>query len=118
MKKDPVHPFRLLSALLVYPDHDLLGQIEMIETEVDDMPSKKMKKSMDDFLLYLKTHSPIHLQEGYTAAFDMNPSTTLNLTYHSMVTTKKGRMCWRVCSSATRMPAMNVPQGSCRIIFR
>ena len=83
MKKDPVHPFRLLSALLVYPEHDLLGQIEMIETEIDDMPSIEMKKCMNDFLLYLKTHSPIHLQEGYTAAFDMNPSTTLNLTYHT-----------------------------------
>ena len=81
MKKDSIHPLRLLTALLQYPDHDLLGQIEMIETEVDDMPSKEMKKSMDDFLLYLKTHSPIHLQEGYTAAFDMNPTTTLNLTY-------------------------------------
>jgi nitrate reductase delta subunit len=83
MEKDRIHPLRLLSALLVYPDHDLLGQIEMIEAEVEDMPSKEMKKSMDDFLLYLKTHSPIQLQEGYTAAFDMNPSTTLNLTYHT-----------------------------------
>jgi nitrate reductase delta subunit len=55
----------------------------MIETEVDDMPSKEMKKCMDDFLLYLKTHLPIQLQEGYTAAFDMNPATTLNLTYHT-----------------------------------
>jgi nitrate reductase molybdenum cofactor assembly chaperone NarJ/NarW len=82
MKKDPVHPLRLLSALLQYPDHELLGHIEMIETEVDDMPSKEMKKCMGDFLLYLKTHSPIKLQEGYTAAFDMNPTTTLNLTYH------------------------------------
>ena len=82
MKKDPTHPLRLLSALLQYPDHDLLGQIEMIETEIADMPSREMKKCMDDFLLYLKTHSPIHLQEGYTAAFDMNPTTTLNLTFH------------------------------------
>ena len=81
MKKDPIHPLRLLSALLQYPGHDLLSHIEMIETEVDDMPSREMKKSMDDFLLYLKTHSPIHLQEGYTTAFDMNPTTTLNLTY-------------------------------------
>ena len=81
MKKDSIHPLRLLSALLQYPDHDFLSQIEMIETEVDDMPSREMKKCMDDFLLYLKTHSPIHLQEGYTAAFDMNPTTTLNLTY-------------------------------------
>ena len=83
MKKDPIHPLRLLSALLQYPDHELLSQIEMIETEVDDMPSKEMKKCIDDFLFYLKTHSPIHLQEGYTAAFDMNPTTTLNLTYHT-----------------------------------
>jgi nitrate reductase delta subunit len=82
MEKDRIHPLRLLSALLQYPDHDFLSQIEMIETEVDDMPSKEMKKCMDDFLRYLKAHSPIHLQEGYTAAFDMNPSTTLNLTYH------------------------------------
>ena len=81
MKKDPIHPLRLLSALLQYPDHDLLSQIEMIETEIEDVPSKEMKKCMNDFLLYLKTHSPIHLQEDYTTAFDMNPSTTLNLTY-------------------------------------
>jgi nitrate reductase delta subunit len=82
MKKDPVHPLRLLSVLLQYPDHELLSHIEMIETEVEDMPSKEMKKCMNDFLLYLKAHSPIQLQEGYTAAFDMNPTTTLNLTYH------------------------------------
>lgn len=82
MEKDRIHPLRLLSALLQYPDHDLLGQIEMIENEIEDVPSKEMKKCMDDFLLYLKTHSPIHLQEDYTSAFDMNPSTTLNLTYH------------------------------------
>jgi nitrate reductase molybdenum cofactor assembly chaperone NarJ/NarW len=82
MKKDPIHPLRLLSALLQYPDHDMLSQIEMIETAIDDMSSEEMKKCMADFLLYLKTHSPIHLQEGYTSAFDMNPATTLNLTYH------------------------------------
>jgi len=82
MEKDRIHPLRLLSALLQYPDHELLGHIEMIETEVEDMPSKEMKKCMGDFLLYLKTHSPIKLQEGYTAAFDMNPTTSLNLTYH------------------------------------
>ena len=81
MKNDPIHPLRLLSVLLQYPDHDFLSQIEMIETEIEDLPSKKMKKCMDNFLCYLKTHSPIDLQEGYTAAFDMNPSTTLNLTY-------------------------------------
>ena len=82
MKNDHIHPLRLLSALLQYPDHELLMQIEIIETEIAEMPSTEMKKCMDDFLLYFKTHSPIHLQEGYTAAFDMNPTTTLNLTYH------------------------------------
>lgn len=81
MKNDPVHPLRLLSALLQYPDHDMLSQIEMIETAIDDMSSEEMKKCIEEFLFYLKSHTPIHLQEGYTAAFDMNPSTTLNLTY-------------------------------------
>ena len=81
MKKDPIHPLRLLSALLQYPDHDWLSQIELIETEVEGMPSEEMKKCMHDFVLYLKTHSSIQLQEDYTAAFDMNPSTSLNLTY-------------------------------------
>ncbi len=83
MKKDPIPPLRLLSVLLQYPDHDLLSQIEMIETEIDDMPSTEMTKCMDDLLRYLKTHSSIQLQEDYTAAFDMNPATTLNLTYHT-----------------------------------
>ncbi|MGW8186770.1 MAG: nitrate reductase molybdenum cofactor assembly chaperone, partial [Desulfobacterales bacterium] len=82
MKKDPIHPLRLLSVLLQYPDQEMLSQIETIEAEVEEMPSKILKKCMDDFLLYLRTHSPLHLQEGYTAAFDMNPSTTLNLSYH------------------------------------
>ena len=32
--------------------------------------------------MYMKSQSLIRLQENYTAAFDMNPSTTLNMTYH------------------------------------
>ena len=83
MKKDPIHPLRLLSVLLQYPDQEMLSQIETIEAEVEEMPSQILKKCINDFLQYLRTHSPLHLQEGYTAAFDMNPSTTLNLSYHT-----------------------------------
>ncbi|UCF93474.1 MAG: nitrate reductase molybdenum cofactor assembly chaperone [Desulfobacterales bacterium] len=82
MKKDPIHPLRVLSALLQYPNEDWWHQMPHIEKAVADLPSKEMKKCMDAFLGYLKTHSLIHLQECYTAAFDLNPSTTLNLTYH------------------------------------
>lgn len=82
MKKDPVHSLRLLSALLHYPDRDMLGEIEMIETELDAMASQEMKVCMNEFLRYFKSRSLIDLQEGYTAVFDMNHSTTLNLTYH------------------------------------
>jgi nitrate reductase delta subunit len=83
MEKDPIHPLRLLSVLLQYPDQDMLSQVDAIETEVKEIPSRILKRCMGDFLLYLKAHSPIQLQEGYTAAFDMNPSTTLNLSYHT-----------------------------------
>ena len=82
MKNDPTHPLRLLSALLQYPDQDMLSQVESIAAEVEGMPSNELKECMAAFLGYLEAHPLIHLQEGYTAAFDMNPSTTLNLTYH------------------------------------
>ena len=74
MKNDPAHPLRLLSALLQYPDQDMLSQIESIAAEVEGMPSNELKECMAAFLGYLEAHPLIHLQEGYTAAFDVGVS--------------------------------------------
>lgn len=75
--------FRLLSVLLHYPDDDLLGCLDEIGATVRRLPAGETRTAVEDFLSYLGTHAPIRLQENYTAAFDMQPATTLNLTYHA-----------------------------------
>lgn len=74
---------RLLSVLLHYPDDDLLGHIDEIAAAAGQVPEEDVQTAAGNFLSYLGTHTPIRLQENYTAAFDLRPETTLNLTYHA-----------------------------------
>lgn len=74
--------FKLLSFLLYYPGEDYFMQIREMETILADLTPDKFKKSIDEFITRIKTKSLIQTQEIYTAAFDMNPATTMNLTYH------------------------------------
>lgn len=82
MDKYQVNPLKLLSFLLQYPDADYLFQVKEIEGLLAGMVQNEQNKSFVDFINYIKTQVPIRLQESYTAVFDMNPATTLNLTYH------------------------------------
>lgn len=74
--------FRLLSALLQYPDDALLRRLADMEAEAETLSSTESRAAIDAFLSYLKKTPPIRLRENYTAIFDMNPATTLNLTWH------------------------------------
>jgi nitrate reductase delta subunit len=82
MKEDQIKIFKIISILLQYPDNALLRYVPELESHVEQMPSSKAKSAIKEFLMYLKYQPMIRLQENYTAAFDMNPSTTLNMTYH------------------------------------
>jgi len=82
MDKDQGNPFKLLSVLLQYPDEVYLIQIKEMEILLASMVQNELKNSFVEFFNYLQTRALICLQESYTAAFDMNPATTLNLTYH------------------------------------
>ncbi|MFO7687767.1 MAG: nitrate reductase molybdenum cofactor assembly chaperone [Desulfobacterales bacterium] len=82
MTESQAESLRLLSALLLYPDDAFLQDLDAVESAAGKLHSAEMTTAIDAFLRYLKTHSPIQLQECYTAVFDMNPSTTLNLTHH------------------------------------
>jgi nitrate reductase delta subunit len=82
MDKYQGNPFKLLSVLLQYPDEEYLIRIKKMEGFLTGMVQNELKNSCLNFLNYLKTRAPIRLQESYTAVFDMNPETTLNLTYH------------------------------------
>jgi nitrate reductase delta subunit len=75
--------YLLLSVLLDYPDDALLHNLGEIAAETRQMPDSDIKTALENFLRYLNDHTPIQLQENFTAAFDMRPDTTLNLTYHA-----------------------------------
>lgn len=75
--------FQLLSTLLQYPDDTFLSTLADIEKGAGKLSSEEWKTAVAAFLLYLKTYPPLRLQEDFTAAFDMNPSTTLNMTWHA-----------------------------------
>jgi nitrate reductase delta subunit len=73
----------LLSALLDYPGDDLLGALEPMGVAAARLPEPEFKKAIQGFLAYLGRHEPPRLQENFTAAFDLQPAATLNLTYHA-----------------------------------
>jgi nitrate reductase delta subunit len=82
MTQCPAEMLRLLSVLLDYPDDALLGRLDEIGDIAGRLPSGEIKNAVEIFLAYLKSHAPLRLQENYTAAFEMHPAGTLNLTWH------------------------------------
>ncbi len=83
MIKSKNDSLQVLSVLLHYPDDDLLNRLDEIASIADRSPSAEIKSAIQAYIHYLQTHAPIHVQERYTAVFDMNPGTTMNMTYHA-----------------------------------
>ena len=73
---------KLLAFLLEYPapswKADFGDLHEIVETIVD----RQRRELLQVFLSYAETTPPLDLQETYTSAFDLDPATSLNLTYH------------------------------------
>ncbi len=74
---------QVLSVLLHYPDEDLLNGLAEIESLAANLPLSETKPAIQAFIGELKTQPLIRVQERYTAVFDMDPATTLNITYHA-----------------------------------
>jgi len=72
----------LISVLLQYPDEGLLGRQDELASIADDACPVEIRPIVEEFLEDLGQMTPIQAQERYTAVFDMNPSTTLSVTYH------------------------------------
>jgi nitrate reductase molybdenum cofactor assembly chaperone NarJ/NarW len=73
---------KLVSELLQYPDEEFMKRLPDFEAVVSEMPDEESRKRFDQFIVGLKSRTRIQLLETYTTVFDMNPSTTLNVTYH------------------------------------
>jgi nitrate reductase molybdenum cofactor assembly chaperone NarJ/NarW len=74
--------YKLVSLLMRYPDAVYWAALPTVLIEVERLPADPPKKSLRAFVDHLETSDRLRLQEDYTALFDLNPSTSLNLSYH------------------------------------
>ncbi|MCX5874117.1 MAG: nitrate reductase molybdenum cofactor assembly chaperone [Deltaproteobacteria bacterium] len=73
---------KLFSVLLSYPNEALVESLGDLREELATFSEHPAMLSCESFLITLETPPLITLQEHYTAVFDFNPKTCLNLTYH------------------------------------
>lgn len=72
--------YKALSALLLYPEQDLIDSLPEIEAILQQAPVPVT--SLQPLLAYLKQDDLITLQEHYVVTFDRNPSHSLHLFEH------------------------------------
>lgn len=75
--------YRILSALLSYPQPDLIAAVPEIEEALAEGEGGQLRLAMlEPLLTYLQAESLITLQENYVATFDRTPSQALHLFEH------------------------------------
>lgn len=73
---------KVLSILLQYPEEDWIHRVEELREALEGISQPEPRERCSVFLNYVAATPLIRLQENYTATFDLNPDTCLNLTYH------------------------------------
>ena len=73
---------KVVSLLMQYPNEGYFRMLPEIKTLVGRMHLGPRRASVEKFIAHIEGEDAIHVQEQYTALFDMSPSTTLNVTYH------------------------------------
>ncbi len=73
--------FQILSALLLYPEPELIDSLPEIEAALGTLPPPALA-SLSPLLAQLGSESLITLQQNYVATFDRNPSHSLHLFEH------------------------------------
>lgn len=74
--------FKLISLLLQYPDRRFFERLGRLGAALDSLPAGRLKSGARQFLAHLQAQPAVRSRECYTAAFDIRPATTLNMTYH------------------------------------
>lgn len=72
--------YRIVSALLSYPEQDLIDALPEIQAALQLTPDAQ--ETLSELLGFLAEHSLIELQENYVATFDRNPKHSLHLFEH------------------------------------
>lgn len=75
---------KLLAFLLDYPASAWSADLTELNDVVNTVIDLQRRELLQRFLTYAANTPPLMLQEIYTAAFDLDPTTSLYLTYHLM----------------------------------
>lgn len=75
---------KLLAFLLDYPDTSWSAELPEVNGLVNAVADERRRQLLGEFLAYAEKTPPLELQEAYTSAFDLDPATSLHLTYHLM----------------------------------
>lgn len=84
MKAETRSLLKLLGLCLAYPDVEALKTLAQMETAAERLSDPLTRDRLTRFLAQMKAQPLLDLQAHYTAVFDLNPSASLNLTYHLM----------------------------------
>lgn len=82
MQNTQQEQYRAIAALLQYPDPVWLKIIPEVKAYLMRLPAGRPRETMFRFTDYLTSHALLDLQENYTTVFDLNPATTMNMSYH------------------------------------
>lgn len=80
--KDARHLFKLFSILLRYPDEELVQSVPDLRAHPAFLACGAGGAGCQSLLRHLEGTPLIALQEEYVRTFDLQPSTSLNLTFH------------------------------------
>jgi nitrate reductase delta subunit len=84
MKHEKRTLLKLLGLCLAYPDAEALDALPEMEAAAAGLDDPRTRQRLASFMTLMKAQPLLDLQEHYTAVFDLNPSASLNLTYHLM----------------------------------
>jgi len=82
MSVEPVHPYKLASILLQYPDGPVLEAREEIAGAARELPAGRQGDAIRDFAEWFGQQPVDELQRRYVETFDFVRRSSLYLTYH------------------------------------
>ena len=76
--------YKILSALLEYPDQELIDNLPEISRLLDEMVGADVAEAgaLREFVAWLESGDLTEIQAGYVKTFDMTPEHSLHLTHH------------------------------------
>ena len=108
--------YRLLSALLSYPEQELLDALPEIDAALAEHPWAG--ETLEPLTAWLGGQALIPLQETYVATFDRNRSHSLHLFEHVHGESRDRGQPWWTCCRPTATMALNPWCRNCRTMCR